>query len=130
MSGVSIYAPTEQSLRGTAGYGNDDASNTNASVGFLGVPVATWQLYSVIISPTGVNTKDHTANLSATGANPGMPRRLAGRTLRIGGGYSTGLKGMCDIAVAQIHSVALTADELARTVADLRAYAARRGINV
>lgn len=130
LSGVSIYLPTDQSIRGTAGYGNDDASNINASVGFAGVTVSNWQLYSVVISPTGVSTIAHTANLSATGPNPGMPRRLAGRLLRIGSGYSTALKGVCDLAVAQIHNIAMTPEERNATVADLRAYAARRGIVV
>ena len=130
-SGVSIYAPTDIAVRGTAGYGNDDASNINATVGPpSGIPVSTWQLYSATIAPTGVTFRDHTANVTTAGVNPAMPRRLAGRALRIGSGYSSGLKGKCDIAVAQVHSVALSADELAKTVADLRAYAARRGIVV
>jgi hypothetical protein len=130
LSGVSIYAAGPTSIRGTAGYGNDDASNINASVGVATDPVSAWHLYSVTVTPTGVATRDHTSNLTLVGVNPGMPRRLAGRTIRLGSGYSGGIQGPVDLAAIQIHSAALTDDERNKTVADLRAYALRKGITV
>lgn len=129
LSGVCMYIPLTDRLSGTGGFGNDDASNVNVTASVSPAPTTKWGLYSVQVSPAGVTTKAHTANLTNTFAQA-VPRRLAGRTMRIGSGYSNSQKGTVDIALFQYHSVLLTADELTKTVADLRAYATRRGIAV
>ncbi|MBN3864666.1 hypothetical protein HCU66_20755 [Pseudomonas frederiksbergensis] len=129
VSGVSIYIPAADRVSGTAGFGIDDAGNANTVTSVSPLVPTNWGLYSVTISPTGVTTKSHTANLSTTNVRVD-PRRPSTRTVRIGMGYYAAHSGLSDIAVYQHHSVALTADELTKTVADLRAYAARRGIVV
>ncbi|KAB0504690.1 hypothetical protein [Pseudomonas moorei] len=128
-SGVSLYGAAADRVSGTGGFGDDDPGNSNVVASVNPVALSSWGLYSVVIAANGVTTKSHTANLSILNAQT-KPRRPSTRTLRIGSGYSNSQKGNVDIALFQCHSVALTADELARTVADLRAYAARRGIVV
>lgn len=128
-TGISIYSANPDRVAGTAGSGNDDASNTNNTCSVIGYPISNWGLYSVVITPTGISARNHTANLSNT-AVISMPRRLAPRKLRIGSGYSSQLAGTCDIITAQIHSIAMTEEERLATVNDHRAYAARRGIQV
>lgn len=131
LSGVSMYCPVVMGDRfaGTAGFGIDEAGNSNVVTSITPVNLAAFGLYSVTISASGVTTRSHTANLTNTNTQL-VPRRLAPRTMRIGSGYLSSHNGVNDVAVFQHHSVALTADELAKTVADLRAYAARKGIIV
>ncbi|WP_343595503.1 hypothetical protein [Pseudomonas sp.] len=129
LSGACMYMPVPDRLSGTGGFGNDDASNANVTASISPTPTSKWGLYSVQVSPAGVTTKGHTSGLTNTFTQT-VPRRLAGRTMRIGSGYSNSQKGTVDIAMFQHYSVLLTADELAKTVADIRAYAARRGILV
>jgi len=126
-SGVSMYVPAAGRLTGTAGYGNDDVSNSNSAVSVTPISEMVWGLYSVTISPTLVVTRSHTANLSGQVVQT-LPRRPSTRPVRIGWGYSAAHLGWSDVALYQHHSVGLTDDERAKTVADLRAYAARRGI--
>lgn len=128
-AGISLYASGTDRVAGTAAYGDDDASSTNASAIATPIVLSSWNLYSVTVNSAGVTARSHTANVSISRAAT-KPRRPSTRTVRIGSGYSNTQRGNVDIALYQHHSVSLTEDEIARTVADLRAYAARRGITV
>lgn len=128
-AGVSLYAGGADRVSGTAAYGDDDSTSSNAAALVTPIALSTWNLYSVTISNAGIVARSHTANISNTRAAT-KPRRPTSRNIRIGSGYTITQRGNIDIALFQHHSVALTDDELDRTVADLRAYAARRGITV
>lgn len=127
--GVSIYLSALNRITATAGYGSDAGTNTNVLAGVTKPAVANlWGLYMIQVTPTAVVMRDLTSGLTQT-TSASLPRRLATGKIRIGSGQ-TNLLGACDVAVFQGHSVALTETEIQTTVADLRAYAARRGIIV
>lgn len=127
--GVSIYLGALNRITATAGYGSDAASNTNVLAAVTKTAVANlWGLYMIQVTPTAVVIRDFTSGLTQS-ASPSLPRRLAIGKIRIGSGQSN-LLGSCDVAAFQGHSVALTEAEIQSTVADLRAYAARRNITV
>jgi hypothetical protein len=87
-------------------------------------------MYVCIVTATGVTFRDVTNNRAqTTAATAGLPRRRSLNRFRLGSTFND-FAGSCDLAVWQEHSVILTEDEIATTVADLRTYAARKGIVV
>lgn len=127
--GVSIYLSALNRITGTAGFGADAAANENKLAGITKAAVANlWGLYMFQVSPVAVTLRDFTANLTQV-TSASTPRRMATGKIRVGSGQSN-LLGSCDIALFQGHSVLLTEQEIQATVADLRAYALRRGIQV
>jgi hypothetical protein len=128
-AGVSIYSGAVDRVTGTAAFGDDDASSTNSSAIVTPITLGAWGLYSVAVSNAGITARSHTGNVVITRAATKL-RRPSGRKIRIGSGYTTAQKGPVDIAMFQHYSVVLTDDELTKTVADMRAYALRKGIVV
>lgn len=127
--GVSIYLSALNRITATAGYGSDAGTNTNVLAGVTKPAVANvWGLYMIQVTPTAVVMRDFTVGLTQT-TSASLPRRLSTGKIRIGSGQ-TNLSGNCDVAVFQGHSVALNESEIQATAADLRAYAARRGLTV
>lgn len=91
-----------------------------------------WQLYSVTVgaSDAVVALRNETTGQAAP-TSPAGTRLLTTGRIRVGTLVTdTTHQGLADIAVAQIHSVVLTDAERMAVVADLRAYAARKGITV
>ncbi|AJQ47965.1 MULTISPECIES: hypothetical protein [Pseudomonas] len=127
--GVSLYLSGLNRITGTAGFGVDAADNTNIVSGVTRTVASKWGLYMLQVSAAGTTIRDFTTGLSQTIAPAGRPRRLALGKVRIGSGQ-TGLLGACDVAIFQAHNVVLTEAEIQATVADHRAYLARRGIVV
>ena len=113
-----------------AGYGNTEADKSSPRASLSSADAAKWALYVCIVSATGVTFRDVTNNRAqTTAATAGLPRRRSLNRFRLGSTFND-FAGSCDLAVWQAHSVVLTEDEIATTVADLRTYAARKGIVV
>lgn len=131
-SGISMYCPEVMGTRlaGTAGYGNDDATNINRVASVTPVNLANFGLYSVTVKQGSITTRSHTANLTTTQLETTPRRPAASRVMRIGVGHALTHSGLSDVVLYQYNSVEMTDDERNRTVTDLRAYAARRGIIV
>lgn len=127
--GVSMYSAAQDRLATTAGGGNDSSSSQNFTCSAIGQQLSVWGLYSGVITAGNISMRNHTSGVSNNTVIT-LPRRLSSRKLRIGSAYSAQMTGVCDMMLAQIHNVAVTEDERASTIADLRAYALRRGINV
>lgn len=133
-SGVVQWFSTQTSFSTNGGYGNDDASNINLGAGVTPNDVSHWGLYGGRVRQVAVDTKNFTNGLVMNRLSaPYGPRRLSGsvgRPLRVGSGYQTTQTGLWDMAAAFIYSVGLSDEEQATMVADIRAYAARRGLAV
>lgn len=128
--GMAMFFSGNGQISVNAGYGNTVSDKVfpraSLSVGDGG----SWVLYSIVVSTAGITFTDHTNNRTVTQtATGGLPRRPTLNRLRLGSLYKD-YSGACDIAALQLHSAVLTASEQALTVADLRAYAARKGIKV
>ncbi|MNH21743.1 hypothetical protein D3C79_815680 [compost metagenome] len=126
---MSIYASALNRVTATAGYGATAEANENKVSGVTKPALANqWGLYMMQVSAAGLTMRDFTANLSQF-ISASAPRRLATGKIRIGSGQSN-FTGLCDVAVFQGHSELLDESEIQTTVADMRAYALRRGIVV
>jgi hypothetical protein len=128
--GVCMYLTSPTRFNAGAGFGADAAANELRLAGLTKADIANkWNLYGMVVSSAGLTLRDFTTNQTSTAPGVALPRRLASGKIRIGSGV-TAFDGSADMAVFQAHSVALTETEIQTTVADLRAYAARRGIVV
>lgn len=113
-----------------AGYGNTAADKVFPRASLSSADAAKWALYVVMVSPTGIVFRDMTNNRSVTqNATSGLPRRRSLNKFRLGSTFND-FAGTCDLSAWQAHSIILSEDEIATTVADLRAYVARKGIVV
>lgn len=127
--GLGIYVQNTNRMSAFGSFGADAASNVVVASSVNSTKVVTdWNLYAAIIQPGGVTLRNLTTGQSGTVANAAARRKNPAK-LRIGSS-ATSYTGFCDIALAQIHSAALTEAEILATAADLKAYAARRGINL
>lgn len=127
-TGVVQWFNTPTSFSGGAAYGLDPASTINA-----GATVATdptrWCLYSTTIKGAQIVTTNHTTGVSATrNLNPATDgvRQLSTRKMRIGSSYQTTQQGTWDMMMQAIYDVALTDQEKADAVADIKAYVLRK----
>lgn len=130
--GFALFFSGTNAISVNACYGNTAADKTFPRATLVSQDAANWALYSVVISSTGIVFSDLTNNRTTTQSTTGgLPRRPTVNKIRIGSLFNpSGFTGSCDIAAVQLHSAVLTAEEQAATVADLRAYALRKGIRV
>ena len=130
--GFALFFSGTNAISVNACYGNTAADKTFPRATLVSQDAANWALYSVVISSTGIVFSDLTNNRTTTQSTTGgLPRRPTVNKIRIGSLFNpSGFTGPCDIAAVQLHSAVLTADEQVATVADLRAYALRKGIRV
>lgn len=128
--GTVMYFRVAGGMAVAAGYGNTAADRIFPIASLPTTDAAKWALYVVIVSTAGITFRDVTNNraITQTGTT-GLPRRRAVNKFRLGSNYDR-FGGICDMAVWQAHSAVLTEEEIATTTADLRAYAARKGITV
>lgn len=127
--GLSMFV-TDTSVRCAVGLSDTGGSAITHNTSIINTYASVWALYVLRVTSSGVSLRDVTHALTTNTTYPvGSSRRPSTNRLRIGSAF-TGFQGIADIAVTQIHSAALTEDEIQRTVTDLRAYAARRGITV
>lgn len=128
--GTVMYFRTVGNMAAAAGYGNTAADKTFPLATLSAADAAKWSLYVVQISTAGITFRDITNNRSSTqNGTGGLPRRRSLTKFQLGSNPSR-FGGTCDVAVWQAHSVSLTEDEIATTIADLRGYALRKGIVV
>ncbi|MBI6884023.1 hypothetical protein [Pseudomonas putida] len=116
LSGLSNHAP------------NDDATATLVTTAIQVIPLTVWALLSLTFSDTLVVCRNLSVPFTAQ-ATPTSMRRVSPDKIRVGSGY-TSYVGGCDVALFQYHSAVLSEDELQLVAADLRSYAAGRGITV
>lgn len=125
--GLGVYVQNTNRISAFANFGADAASNTLVPAVINSTNVVTnWNLYAAIIKAGSVTIRNLTTGQTGTLTNV-APRRKGAPKICIGSSYTT-YSGACDIAVAQMHSVALTETEIQAVTADLRAYALRKGI--
>lgn len=129
--GVVQWFATPTSFSGGAAFGADPNTTSN-----VGASVATdptrWCLYSTVVRSNAVITTNHTTGVTSTRTitTEGV-RQVSNRKLRLGSSYQTSQTGTWDMMLHQVHNVAVTDQEKADTVADLKAYILRRtGITV
>jgi hypothetical protein len=128
--GIAMFFSGPGAIAVNGGYGNTAADKVFPRASLSSADAAKWALYVVIVGPTGITFRDITNNRAATQtATSGLPRRRTLNKLRLGSLFQD-FGGTCDLAVWQAHSVVLTEDEISTTIADLRAYALRKGIVV
>lgn len=128
--GTVMYFRTAGNMAAAAGYGNTAADKTFPLATLSALDAAKWSLYVVQVSAAGITFRDVTNNRSSTQSGTGgLPRRRSLTKFQVGSNPSR-FGGTCDVAVWQAHSVALTEEEITTTIADLRAYALRKGIVV
>ncbi|MBK5008378.1 hypothetical protein IAE33_000238 [Pseudomonas sp. S60] len=128
--GLAMFFSGNGQVSVNAGYGNTASDKTFPRANLSAADAASWALYSIIVSTAGIIFTDHTNNRTVTQSTTGgLPRRPTVNKLRLGSLFKD-YAGSCDVAALQLHSAVLTASEQALTVADLRAYAARKGIKV
>lgn len=129
--GISLFAASATQYSAGAGRGNSLADHTSGPA-TLTVAPGSWAL---MIHRTGVGAsedtivRNETAGTQAQNASSALPRYPSLGLLRIGSGY-TQFAGHADMAFFQAHSVALTTDEIATVVADVRTHMARRGVTI
>lgn len=125
--GVSAWRDNG-TFRANAGYGDDPAAPVQRQVVISAADFSAWSLYVHRVRAADVYFTDVTRGLSGSTSAIGARQRSVGK-FRIGGVYYEFL-GQCDVAVWQVHSVALNDQEIASIVANLRAYALKLGITV
>lgn len=128
-SGVMIYPPDAGRVTASTSHGNDAASNINLSAAVGPVVVNAFSLHSSVHKLGSTTSLSHTAGVTSTSTSA-LPRRVSSRKMRIGSGYSSSQQGLVDVAAVFIYNVELTATEIAIVAADIKAYAARKGITV
>jgi hypothetical protein len=128
--GVVMFFSATGFMALNAGFGNTEADKVSPRASLTSANAANWALYVCQVTPTGVNFRDVTNNRAqTTPATVGLPRRKSLNKFRLGSTFND-FAGSCDLAVWQAHSVVLAEDEITTTIADLRAYALRKGIVV
>ena len=128
--GVVMFFSAPGLIALNAGYGNTEADRASPRASLASTNAASWALYVCQVTPTGVVFRDITNNRAqTTPQTAGLPRRRSLNKFRLGSTFND-FAGSCDLAVWQAHSVVLTEDEITTTIADLRAYALRKGIVV
>lgn len=124
--GLAVWHSGSQ-VRSLVGY-LTPAAATFIDVNLVEPLVANFALYVQVVAADKLELRDVTRSLTASVAPTGTRRRTTNK-FRIGSSFKS-LGGTSDIAVFQVHSVVLSEAEIAAVVADLRAYAARKGITV
>lgn len=124
--GLALWHSGSQ-VRSLVGYLTPE-STTFIDVNLVEPLVANFAIYVQIVAANKIELRDVTRSISGSVVPAGTRRRTTNK-FRIGSSFKS-LRGTSDIAVFQAHSVVLSEDEIAATVADLRAYAARKGIMV
>lgn len=128
--GIAMFFSGPGTISVNVGYGKTAADKVFPRASLSSADAAKWALYVVIVGPTGITFRDITNNRATTQtATSDLPRRRTLNKIRLGSLF-TGFGGTCDLAVWQAHSVILAEDEISTTIADLRAYALRKGIVV
>ncbi|WP_054881675.1 hypothetical protein [Pseudomonas sp. NBRC 111128] len=128
--GLIMFFSTAGSIAVNAGFGNTEADKTSPRAALSDANASSWALYQVTVSSAGITFRDVTNNRSQTTAvTNGLPRRRSLSKFRLGSTFND-FAGTCDLAVWQAHSVILSDEEISATIADLRSYAARKGISV
>ena len=128
--GVIMFFSGPGNISVNAGYGTTEADKVSPRAALASTNAANWALYVCVVTATGVTFRDITNNRAATTpASPALPRRRSLNKFRLGSTFND-FSGSCDLAVWQAHSVVLNEDEITTTIADLRAYALRKGIVV
>lgn len=114
----------------TAAYGNNDADRTNVVCSISWANRANFALFEATISSAGITFRDVTNNRTNTVTPPvGLPRRRSTNKLRLGSAFNA-FDGFCDLVLVQVHDVVLTPKEKDDAIAQLRRYAASKGVPV
>lgn len=132
-SGCVMWTPSDTNCSGGGGYDSisDPNLNTNTQAALTGEDTKVWRIYAFRVAIGAVTAWNGTTGKTATTViDAPRKRRLSKRTMRLASGYLATQTGAVDIAVAQIHNVALTDAEVTKTIANLKAYALRKGIIV
>lgn len=95
---------------------------------------STWALYVCVLKATAFGSLTNKTTGTVGGPQDevnlsGRPRAQSNAKIKLGSATSA-YTGVCQLAAFQAHSVVLTDAEIAKVVADLRAYALRKGITV
>ncbi|MBI6886445.1 hypothetical protein [Pseudomonas putida] len=130
--GINMYmtAAGSGTFSFTAAYGNNDADRTNLVCSISWANRANFALFVATINSAGITFRDVTNNRTNTVTPPaGLPRRRSTNKLRIGSAFNA-FDGFGDVVLIQAHNVVLTTEEKDDTIAQLRRYAASKGITV
>lgn len=128
-SGLSVFA-TDTTIRCTVGLTDSGGAAAAQSASIVNTYASVWSLYVLRVSATSVSVRDVTHGITSTTTYPvGSVRRPTTNQFRIGSGF-TSFQGVADVAACQIHSAALTEEEIQTTIVDIRGYLARKGISV
>ncbi len=125
-TGVVQWFNGPATFSGGAAYGPDASNTVNAGATIATDPTR-WCLYSTTIKAAQVVVTNHTTGVTSTRniTTEGV-RQVSSRKMRLGSSYQSTQQGTWDKMLEQIHDVALTDQEKADTVADLKAYVLRK----